>query len=186
MPWAWAVRNCLQVGPLRRGAGSMPARLEDQPHRAGRKLVAEPGKFALDPPVAPDRVLRGQSQYQLAQFGYRATAAGAAASRLAPASPHQVPVPAQHRGGGDDPMHSAGLGQQWGQRREHCPIRPRQSRPSDLASEHGDLMPEHQDLRVLRTCAPGQQSEPGYKLSEDQIEQSYRHGRRSCLTVIIQ
>jgi hypothetical protein len=186
MPWAWAVRNCLQVGPLRGGAGSMPARLEDQPHRAGRKLVAEPGKFALDPPVAPGRVLRGQSQYQLAQFGCRATAAGAAASRLAPASPHQVPVPAQHRGGGDDPMHSAGLGQQWGQRREHCPIRPRQSRPSDLASEHGDLMPEHQDLRVLRTCAPGQQSEPGYKLSEDQIEQSYRHGRRSCLTVIIQ
>jgi hypothetical protein len=46
-------------------------------------------------------------------------------------------------------MHSAGLGQQWGQRREHCPIRPRQSRPSDLASEQGDLMPEHQDLRVL-------------------------------------
>ena len=27
MPWAWVVRNCRQVGPLRRGAGSMPARL---------------------------------------------------------------------------------------------------------------------------------------------------------------
>jgi hypothetical protein len=24
MPWAWAVRNCRQVGPQRRGAGSMP------------------------------------------------------------------------------------------------------------------------------------------------------------------
>jgi hypothetical protein len=27
MPWAWAVRNCRQVGPLRPGAGSMPAHL---------------------------------------------------------------------------------------------------------------------------------------------------------------
>jgi hypothetical protein len=25
IPWAWAVRNCCQVGPERRGAGSMPA-----------------------------------------------------------------------------------------------------------------------------------------------------------------
>ena len=44
MPWAWAVRNCRQVGPLRRSAGSMPARFEDQPHRAGCKLVTQPGK----------------------------------------------------------------------------------------------------------------------------------------------
>ena len=27
MPWAWAWRNCVQVGPARRGAGSLPATL---------------------------------------------------------------------------------------------------------------------------------------------------------------
>jgi hypothetical protein len=87
---------------------------------------------------------------------------------------------------GDDPMQSAGLGQQLDQCREHRSIRPRQSRPPDLAPEHGNLMPEHQNLRVLRSWPPGQQYEPGYKLPEDQIEQSYRHGRRSFLMATVQ
>jgi hypothetical protein len=45
------------------------------------------------------------------------------------------------------------------------------------ATEHGDLVVEHEDLRVLRWCAAGQQSQPGRELPEDQIQQSYRHDR---------
>ena len=104
-------RNCLQVGPLRRGAGSMPARVEDRPHRACRNWVAKPGEFAVDPPVIPGGVLRGQPQDQPAQVGGRVTACGAAAG-LGPALLDQVPVPSHDRGWSDDPRQLAGLGQQ--------------------------------------------------------------------------
>jgi hypothetical protein len=157
MPWAWAIRNCRQVGPLRRGAGSMPARFEDQPHRAGCKLVAEPGEFALEPPVAPSRVLRGQSQHQLAQLRCRGPATGAAASGLGPSSGHQVSAPPQDRLWGNDPMQAASRGQPSGQRREHRPVSPGQARSAHLATSHRDLVAEHQNLRILRRGASGQQ-----------------------------
>lgn len=53
----WEVRNSRQVGPWRRGAGSMPAAVENLPGRGGGDWVAEPGEFALDPAVAPVAVL---------------------------------------------------------------------------------------------------------------------------------
>jgi hypothetical protein len=74
-------------------------------------------------------------------------------------------------------MPLAGLGQQPGQCREHRPIRPRQSRSAHLAAQHGDLVPEHKNLRILRLCAASQQPEPGHDLPDDQIQQSYRHDR---------
>jgi len=77
-------------------------------------------------------------------------------------------------------MQLAGLGQQPGQRREHRPIRPGPPRPPDLAAEHGDLVTQHQNLHVLRPGTTGQQAQPCHELPEDQIKQSYRHGRRSC------
>ena len=43
-------------------------------------------------------------------------------------SPHQVPMPAQHRGGRDDPTESAGRGEQPGQCREHQPDPPEDRR----------------------------------------------------------
>ena len=124
--------------------------LQDRAHGAGRKLVAEPGEFAVDPPVAPGWVLRGQAQDQRAQLGCCGVAFGAAVSGLSPASDHQVSVPPHDRAGGDDSMQAASLEQQPGQRCEDCSVGPGQSRPTDLAAEHGDLAPEHQDLRVLR------------------------------------
>jgi hypothetical protein len=39
---------------------------------------------------------------------------------------------------------------------------------------------KYKNLRILRLCAAGQQSQPGHDLAEDQIQQSYRHDRRSC------
>jgi hypothetical protein len=109
MPWAWVVRNCRQVGPLRPG-GIDAGSLQDRPHRARRNRVTEPGEFAVDPPVTPGGVLRGQPQNQPAQFGGRAAAYGAAAG-LDPALLDQIPVPPQDRGWRDDPRQLAGLGQ---------------------------------------------------------------------------
>jgi hypothetical protein len=103
-----------------------------------------------------------------------------AAAELGPAARHQVWVPPQHRGGSDDPMQSTRRGQQPSQRREHRPIRPRQSRSPDLTTEHGNLMPQQQDLRILRPGATSQQPKPEHELPEEQIEQSYGHDQRSC------
>jgi hypothetical protein len=50
---AWAVRNWRQVGPDRRGAGSMPASWEDLPHGGSSDAMAKPDQFALHAPVAP-------------------------------------------------------------------------------------------------------------------------------------
>jgi hypothetical protein len=94
-------------------------------------------------------------------------------------------VPPQDRGRGDDPMQSASRGQQPGQCRKHRPIRPRQARSVHLTAQHGDLVAQHEDFRVFRLCAAGQQPEPGQDLPEDQIQQSYRHDRRSCPTTTV-
>jgi hypothetical protein len=77
-------------------------------------------------------------------------------------------------------MQSTGRGQQRGECRQVRPLRPRQLRSAYLAAQHGDLMPELKKLRILRLGAMGEQSKPGHDLSKDQIQRSYRHGRRSC------
>ena len=59
MPRAWAVRNCFQVGPGRRGAGVNPGGVQDLPHGGGSDLVAELDEFALHAPVSQRRIVRG-------------------------------------------------------------------------------------------------------------------------------
>ena len=46
-------------------------------------------------------------------------------------------------------------------------------------------MAEHENLCIFRLCAASQQPQPGQDLPEDQIQQSYRHGRRSCPMVTV-
>jgi hypothetical protein len=60
-------------------------------------------------------------------------------------------MPAQQRPWGDDQAQLPELtaGQQRGQRSQHRPVSPRQPRGLDLTVEHGHLMPQDQDLRVL-------------------------------------
>jgi len=141
--------------------------LENRPHGTGRDLIAEPGQFAMDASITPGGVLGGQPQHQPTQLGCRAPAAASRASGLSPASLHQVPVPPQDRGRGDDAMQSTCWGQQPGQRREHRAVRPGQSRSVHLTAQHGDLVTQHEDLRILRMCTAGQQSQPGHDLPED-------------------
>ena len=66
------------------------------------------------------------------------------------------------------------------------PVSPGQARSAHLVTSHRDLVAEHQNLRILRRGAAGQQPEPGHKLPEDQIQQSNSHGWRSCPTTTVQ
>jgi hypothetical protein len=107
------------------------------------------------------------------------------ASGLSPAPLHQIPVPPQDRGRGNNPMQSACPGQQPGQCREHRAVGPGQSWPAYLAAQHRYLVAQHEDFRIFRFCAASQQSKPSQDLPEDQIQQSDRHGRRSCPTATV-
>ena len=71
-------------------------------------------------------------------------------------------MPAQQGPGRDGQAHPAELaaGQQPGQCGQERPVGPRQPRGLDLALEHGDLMAQDQDLRVLGPVGAGEQGKP--------------------------
>jgi hypothetical protein len=92
---AWARRNYPpgHRRPLRGGIN--PGTREKRPDHAGSDPVAQPAQLAMDPAVAPGRVLCGQSQHQVADLdGDRRPAASA---RIRPPSTDQVPTPPQQR-----------------------------------------------------------------------------------------
>lgn len=78
--------------------------------RVRRGSVGNPPRSSLRPAAAPTGAAR------VPCGGRRFGGVG-----LGPASCHQVPVPPHDRGGGDDPMPSAGLGQQPGELRASSP-----------------------------------------------------------------
>jgi hypothetical protein len=88
---------------------------------------------------------------------------------------HQAAVPGQQRGRGDDPVLTQCAGQQPVRRGQHGPIRPGRPDPTDLAAQHGDFMPQHQQLCCLGGIAPGKESEPAEHPNHDQIQQPNCH-----------
>src|SRR6185312_3026118 len=83
------------AGPVVARGGIDASLLENRPHGTCRDLVAKLGQFTVDSPVTPGRVLGSQPQDQPPQLEWGAPATGAVASRLSPASLHQIPVPPQ-------------------------------------------------------------------------------------------
>src|SRR5262249_11126047 len=73
-----------------------PCLPENRPDRARGELDPEPDQLALDPPVAPARVLTSKPHHQLTdpRSGRRSTRRAVGAP---PPSPKTPPVPAQHR-----------------------------------------------------------------------------------------
>jgi hypothetical protein len=77
---------------------------------------------------------------------------------VGPSPLDQAGVPAQQGPRGDDQPQLAKMtgGHQPGQRSQDRPVSPGQPRCLDLALEHGDLMPQDQDLRVLGAVGAGE------------------------------
>jgi len=50
------------------------------------------------------------------------------------------------------------------------------------AAQHGDLVPQHEELGVLGGCRPAEQDQPAAQPREDEIEQAEGHARSSCPT----
>jgi hypothetical protein len=95
--------------------------------------------------------------------------------RIRPVPLDQAAVPGQQGGRGDDPVLMQCAGQQPGQRGQHGPIRPGRPHPIDLAAQHGDFVPQHQQLCCLGGIAPGKESEPAEHPNHDQIQQPNCH-----------
>ncbi len=49
----------------------------------------------------------------------------------------------------------------------------------DLPPQDRDLMPEHQDLRVLRDVIPRQEHKAAEYLDDEQVDEAYEHDRRA-------
>jgi hypothetical protein len=168
IPWAWAVRNCRQLGPSPPRRRIDPGPVQDFPHRAGRDLVAQPGQFALDAPMPPTWIVPGQPQHQIPDRPGRPRPS-APAARIGPAAADQVPMPAQqrlrrHR---EDTPPAA-----WQQQ----PIPTPMLRPGYLPAQHRQLMPQHQNLDLLARLRPAEQDCQLQQPPNHQIDHGQDHG----------
>jgi hypothetical protein len=75
-------------------------------------------------------------------------------------------------------VQSQAPGQQPRQGGKHGTIRPVRPRASDLATQHRNLMPEHQDLSVLRGITARQQHKPAEHPDYEQVHKTEQHERR--------
>ncbi len=69
--------------------------------------------------------------------------------RIGPLAGDQAAVPAQDDAGGDQPVHPQPCRQEPDQGGEDGAVGPIQPGPGINAAQHGDLMPQHQQLGVL-------------------------------------
>jgi len=117
--------------------------------------VAEADKFALDAAVAPARVLPGQLVYELPHLVPDRRASRRVGVR--PLVLDQPPVPGQVGTRGHDPVQPQVPGQQPRQGGNHWAVSPVRFLAVDLAAQDRDLVPQYQDLHVLRSAAPREQ-----------------------------
>jgi hypothetical protein len=90
-------------------------------------------------------------------------------------------MPAKDRAWRDQPMPPQHLRQPPDQRGEDRAIRPVQAGLRVDSAQHGDFMTQHQELDVLGRRRAAEQQQQVQQLKEDQVEQTQRHGARSCL-----
>jgi hypothetical protein len=148
--------------------------LQDGPYGAGPILLLYPRRHSSPwmrryprsgspwPAAAPARAARSSRQ------------AGHAGG-VGPPAPDQVPMPAQQRGRLHEQAPLGWTWQQPHQSSQYRPVGPVDPRPGHLASQHRDLVAQHQQFGVLGRCTPRQQGKPAHHLAKQQIEQSKSH-----------
>jgi hypothetical protein len=149
---------------------------EDRPHRGRRDTDAEASQFADDPPVAPGRVLACEpnNQHLYSTLERRPSRASV---RIGPAPLDQLTVPAKQRRRTHRQTPPGAPRQRPRERCEDCPIHgPKRSSPR-LAAQNRQLMPEHEDLQLLRALRSAQQHDQLKQPTERHIEERPNHPR---------
>jgi hypothetical protein len=72
-------------------------------------------------------------------------------------------------------MRSQASRQEPDERGHHRPVSLVQPEPGSGAAQDSDLMPQHQELGVLRSRRPAEQHQPAAEPDEDEIEQAEGH-----------
>jgi hypothetical protein len=153
MPAACRRRNARQLvrGPPRRGGKAVGA--QNPADRAGRHPPTEPQQLAVDPLVAPPRILVGKPHDQpLHLVGDRRPSL--VGGRVGPASGHHAPVPAQQRLGLHHEHRPPRTWEQAAQRRKQRAVGGLQAGPWLLAAQHRELVAQYQDLDLVGLCRP--------------------------------
>jgi len=138
--------------------------------------MAQAGRLALDSAVSPSRVLPGQVQDQVADLLCDGRASSPA--RVGPFPFDQTTVPGEQGAGRHDPMSPQALRQQSCQCSEHTAVGPIRLRAGDLTSQYRDLMPQHQNLQILRAATTAEQREPGEHARHGEVYEAEEHELR--------
>jgi hypothetical protein len=172
---AWARRNCRHVVSVCRfGAEGDIQGLQDPADGGCADPVTQLEQLALDPLVSPAVVLGGEPSDERGDLG--ADRRPSRPVRIGPLPGDKATVPAQDGAGGNQPVHPRPRRQEPDERGEDRAVGPVQPGPGIGAAQHGDLMPQHEQLRVLGGRRPAEQDQPAAEPDEDEVEQAERHG----------
>lgn len=140
-----------------RGRGDLVV-AEDMPDRRCTDAVTEAGELAVDPPVAPRRIVGGHRHHEFTD-DCRGRWPPRAPRRVGPVTRHPSAVPPQQGLGGDDPSLAESPWQRLRDRAQQSPVIVFDSRSQELASQHCELVAQHDDLEVLRPSRPDRQTD---------------------------
>ena len=147
-------RGCLGVQELPPGRVGVPFRcrgdlqgLEDPADGGRADPVAEFQQLALDSLVSPAVVLGGEQFDQCGDLG--ADRRPSCPVGVGPLAGDQAAVLPQDSAGCDQPVHPQPRWHEPDQRGEDRPVGPVEPGPAISAAQHGDLVPQHEQLGVL-------------------------------------
>src|SRR5258706_7943238 len=172
IPAAWACRNCRQLGPDRRGAGSMPEARRISHIVDGATVTPELHEFAVDPAVSPQRILPRQADDKAgdARDCRRAPWLAQLARVVLLCRQHAMPGQQRRWRHGED-FGPAPARYKPRQRGEPGPVSRLVPHPAGVPAQYRVLMPEYQQLSILRPVAAehqdGQAEHPARKQVHD-------------------
>src|SRR6266498_5096104 len=176
IPSAWALRNCVHVGPQRRGAGPSPPRrssvltvvaLIRMPSlRSSPQILTQPQRGSPWPCAAParppqDRAVAGQACVPSGRSTCAAPARDASAAASAASPGTTTPTAA---------------GKRTACRRQEDPVEWGEPGASGGATQHPELLQQHEDLQVFGRLVSAWEDELAGKHADDQPE--YEEHRR--------
>src|SRR6266542_3115109 len=166
IPSAWALRNCVHVGPQRRGAGPSP------PRRSSVLTVV--ALIRMPSLRSSPQIL---TQHQRDHLRIERWPARRACPPVGPLAPHQLAMPARQRlRRHQEQRRPPAPGKRTACRRQEDPVEWGEPGASGGATQHPELLLQHEDLQVFGRLVSAWEDELAGKHADDQPE--YEEHRR--------
>jgi hypothetical protein len=164
-----AARSCRCAVPV---PGDLQG-LEDTADGRCADPVAEFQQLALDPLVSPAGIFGSEPLDERGDLGTDRRPSPPV--RAGPRAVDQAEVPAQDGAGRDQPVPPQPCRQKPDECGEDRAAGPAEPGPRVGAAQHGDLVPQHEQLGVLGGRWPAEQDQPAAQPDEDEVEQAQGH-----------